>query len=128
MWRGSLRKNSFVSNKYASESLGNIITVKSNDRDGNIIFIMYCHLDKVHVKKGDKVIHGQNIALSGSTGNASDQNEPNGTKNKGIDKRVLARAYRSATTYANVASMGGQSRKEPKLFMKTKFDENGKAL
>lgn len=89
---------------------------------------MYCHLDKVYVKKGDKVIHGQKIALSGSTGNASDGNEPNGTKGRGISKEYWHVHIEAATTYNNVASMGGQSRKDPELFMKTKFDKDGKAI
>ena len=121
-------KDSFITNKYASGSLGNIITVKSFDKDGNKIFIMYCHLDKIYVKENDTIIHGQKIGLSGSTGNASDQDEPNGTKNKGIDKEFWHVHIEAATTYGNAATMSGQARKDPELFMKSKFDKDGKSI
>ncbi|ANF49911.1 hypothetical protein A0O34_04920 [Chryseobacterium glaciei] len=50
--------------------LGIIVTVKSKDKDGNLIWIRYCHLSSTKVSKNDKIKHGTIIGLSGNTGNA----------------------------------------------------------
>ena len=78
--------DSFKTNEYRTSSLGNTLMIKSKTKTGEIVFILYCHLDRIYVKKGDKVKHGQKVALSGSTGNASYSGLPNGVRGRGIDK------------------------------------------
>jgi len=89
--------------------LGIIVTVKSKDKDGNLIWIRYCHLSSTKVSKNDKIKHGTIIGLSGNTGNA-----------KGILPQyyhVHIEASRDGIFY------GGHNRVDPEQFMKTKFDE-----
>ena len=46
---------------------GNAVVIKH----GNGIYSQYAHLSRVNVKVGQVVATGQNIALSGNTGNSS---------------------------------------------------------
>ena len=89
--------------------LGIIVTVKSKDKDGKFIWIRYCHLNSVSVKKEQKIKHGTLIGFSGNTGNA---------------KSVLSQYYHvhiEAST--DGVFKGGNTRVDPEKFMKTKFDE-----
>lgn len=89
--------------------LGNIVTVKSKDKDGKFIWIRYCHLNSVSVKKEQKIKHGTKIGLSGNTGNAKD---------------VLPQYYHvHIETSKDGVFKGGNTRVDPEKFMKTKFDE-----
>ncbi|WP_449400458.1 M23 family metallopeptidase [Chryseobacterium wanjuense] len=88
--------------------LGIIVTVKSTDKEGSLIWIKYCHLSSTKVSKNDKIKHGTVIGLSGNTGNA-----------KGILPKyyhVHIEASRDGVFY------GGKNRVDPEQFMKTKFD------
>ena len=92
--------------------LGIIVTIKSKDKDGNLIWIRYCHLNSLSVKKGQKIKHGTLIGLSGNTGNA---------------KTILPQYYHvhiEAST--DGIFYGGNTRVDPEQFMKTKFDETTK--
>ena len=122
--------NSFKTNEYRKSSLGNTLMIKSKTIEGNTVFILYCHLDKIYVKKGDKVKHGQKIALSGSTGNASYSGLPNGVSGRGIDKKnwhVHVEAATKGEGYNNFYSLGSY-RIKAEDYMKTKFDKNGNAI
>lgn len=57
-------KNGVVTETGNSKTYGNYIKYKT---DGNYL-IMYAHLQKVLLKKGDNVTIGQTVALSGHTG------------------------------------------------------------
>lgn len=57
------RSGVVVDSRYSS-SYGNVIAIDHGDD----YFTRYAHNSKLLVKKGDKVVRGQNIAISGSTG------------------------------------------------------------
>ncbi|MCU7618769.1 peptidoglycan DD-metalloendopeptidase family protein [Chryseobacterium sp. PBS4-4] len=89
--------------------LGKIVTIKSKDRNGNYVWIRYCHLNSISVTKGQTIKHGKKMGKSGNTGNAVD---------------VLPQHYHvhiEAST--DGVFKGGQTRIDPEQFMKTKFDE-----
>lgn len=111
--------NDCYTNQYIENSLGNWIIIKSKDKEGKDVYIKYCHLDKVLIKKG-KVKHGDNIALSGSTGNAASVYK-NGKLIHGIDPK-----YRHIHIEASRSSSFGKNRIDPEQFMKTRFDETTK--
>lgn len=119
---------SFKRNQYKSSSLGNVVNIKSKDKNGKIVYILYCHLDEIYVKKGDKVKHGQKIALSGSTGNASDGSLPNGVSGRGIKKENWHVHIEACADGAGLTTFYGKTRLQPEDYMKTKFDENGNAI
>ena len=122
--------DSFKTNEYRTSSLGNTLMIKSKTKTGEIVFILYCHLDRIYVKKGDKVKHGQKVALSGSTGNASYSGLPNGVRGRGIDKANWHCHIETATRgegYNNFLSLGSY-RVKAEDYMKTKFDQNGNAI
>lgn len=122
--------NSFKTNEYRSKSLGNTLMIKSKDKNEQTVFILYCHLDKIYVKKGDKVRHGQKVALSGSTGNASSDEFPNGVRGKGINKKFWHVHIEAATRGdgANNFLNLGSYRIKAEDYMKTKFDNNGNPI
>ncbi|MDN3691621.1 M23 family metallopeptidase [Chryseobacterium tructae] len=110
---------SFSSQEYRKNSMGNTITIKSKDKEGKDVWIIYCHLDSVKVKAGQKVKHGEAIGVSGCTGNAG--LKPNGTR--GIEIRywhVHIEASRENKFF------GSKKRIDAEQFMKTKFDETTK--
>ena len=121
---------SFKTNEYRKSSLGNTLMIKSKTKEGETVFILYCHLDKIYVKKGDKVKHGQKVALSGSTGNASYSGLPNGIKGYGIDKEYWHCHIEAATKgegYNNFYNLGSY-RIKAENYMKTKFDKDGNSI
>ncbi len=120
----------FKTNEYKESSLGNTLMIKSKDKDGKVVFILYCHLDKVYVKKGDKIKHGQKVALSGSTGNASSDELPNGKKGRGIKKEFWHVHIEAATKGDGVNNFLnlGSFRIKAEDYMKTKFDQNGNSI
>lgn len=52
---------------YSLDAYGNYIQITTEDNH----IVMYCHLSKVNVKKGDKITEGQVIGVEGSTGKAT---------------------------------------------------------
>ncbi|RKE78062.1 peptidoglycan DD-metalloendopeptidase family protein [Chryseobacterium sp. AG363] len=122
--------NTFKTNEYRYKSLGNTLMIKSKDKDGKTVFILYCHLNKIYVKKGEKVKHGQKIAQSGSTGNASSSEFLNGVKGFGINKKYWHCHIEAATKgdgYHNFRDLGSY-RVKAEDYMKTKFDKNGNPI
>ncbi|GAA5084098.1 hypothetical protein GCM10023210_03500 [Chryseobacterium ginsengisoli] len=119
---------SFKTNEYGHLKLGNVINIKSKDKNGNIVYILYCHLDKVYVKKDDFVHHGQKIGLSGSTGNASSDEFPNGKRGHGIKKEKWHCHIEACSDGAEAVTFFGKTRLQPENYMKTKFDTNGNAI
>ncbi|SPE78402.1 putative peptidase [Flavobacterium columnare] len=120
--------SSFNTNEYNSSSLGNLVVVKSIDKDDQTIYIMYCHLDSVKVIKGNKVKHNDILGISGSTGNAGSVFDEKGNLIHGIYPKYYHIHIEAAinyiadsATFKNVAS----SRVNPENYMKTKFDSNG---
>lgn len=90
--------------------LGKIVTVKSKDKNGSMVYIRYCHLNAVSVAKNQKIKHGSNIGKSGNTGNAIN---------------ILPEHYHvhiEAST--DGVFYGGNSRIDAEQFMKTRFDES----
>jgi predicted chitinase len=120
--------DTFITNKYGSDKLGNVVNVKSKDKDGNVVYILYCHLDKVDVIVGQPVSHGQKIALSGSTGNASDGSMPNGSPGHGISKNNWHVHIEACSNGAELVTFYGKDRLQPEDYMKTKFDSDGNAI
>jgi murein DD-endopeptidase MepM/ murein hydrolase activator NlpD len=55
---------------YQANGAGNYIVVKS-EWNGRFIYIYYMHLDSFYVATNDLVLAGQQIALSGNTGNST---------------------------------------------------------
>ncbi|NML70325.1 DUF4280 domain-containing protein [Chryseobacterium sp. RP-3-3] len=119
---------SFKTNQYGEKKLGNVINIKSKDKNGNIVYILYCHLDKVYVEEGETVKHGQKIALSGSTGNASDGSLPNGIPGRGINKENWHVHIEACSNGSGAATFFGKDRLQPEDYMKTKFDNKGNAI
>lgn len=119
---------SFKTNQYGHLKLGNIVNIKSKDKDGKTVYILYCHLDKVYVKEGQIVKHGEKIALSGSTGNASSDEFPNGMKGHGINKKYWHCHIEACSDGAKAATFFGKDRLQPEDYMKTKFDKDGNAI
>lgn len=122
--------DSFATNEYRRSSLGNTVMIKSKDKDNKTVFILYCHLDSVDVKVGDKVQHGKKIALSGSTGNAAEILDARGNLVSGIRKEnwhVHIEAATMGDGHNNFYSLGSY-RIQPEDYMKTKFDANGNVI
>ncbi|MFS4456720.1 M23 family metallopeptidase [Maribacter sp. 2304DJ31-5] len=96
-------RNSFNPGQYKKDSYGNfvLLTAKVN---GKTIFIKYNHLNKVSVKKGDKVKAGDIIGINGNTGNAAA---------KGVIPHIHIQTYDSNWKSINPAN-----------FLHTKFDSN----
>lgn len=121
-------RTSFKTNQYATNSFGNTIVIESKDKDGKTIYVKYCHLDSISVKKGDKIIHGQVIAKSGSTGNAATILYTSGTK-KGKLKNGIKKEYRHIHIEASRNKSFPNNRigteNDPETYMKTKFDSDG---
>lgn len=121
----------FKTNEYKEHSLGNTLMIKSKSKEGKEVYILYCHLDKIYVKKNQKVKHGEKIALSGSTGNASDGSLPNGKKGRGIKKENwhchIEAATKGGENHNNFYYLGDY-RIKAEDYMKTKFDKNGNAI
>ena len=104
--------------------------IKSKSKEGKEVFILYCHLDRLYVKEGQKVKHGEAIALSGSTGNASFSGMSNGVAGHGISKEFWHVHIEAATKgegHYNFHDLG-QFRIKAEDYMKTKFDKNGNAI
>ncbi|WP_264847552.1 M23 family metallopeptidase, partial [Capnocytophaga catalasegens] len=120
--------SSFATNEYGYKKLGNVVNIKSKDKNGNSVYILYCHLDKVYVKKGDRIKHGQKIALSGSTGNGAEILDSKGNLIKGIRSKYWHCHIEACSNGAGVTSFYGKDRLQPEDYMKTKFDENGNAI
>ena len=89
--------------------LGKIVTIKSKDKDGNDIWIRYCHLNSISVKKEDSIRHGEKFGESGNSGNAKDI------------KEEYYHVHIEAST--DGVFFGGTNRVDPEFYMKTKFDE-----
>lgn len=87
--------------------LGIIVVVKSKDKEGKGVWIEYCHLSSTSVIVGQVIKHGEEIGLSGYTGNA-----------KSI-KPIYYHVHIEAST--DGVFYGGKSRVDPELYMKTKF-------
>lgn len=120
--------NTYETNEYGNKKLGNVINIKSKDKDGNVVYILYCHLDKVDVMVGQKVSHGQKIALSGSTGNASDGSMPNGSPGHGISKNDWHVHIEACSNGAGLVTFFGKDRLQPEDYMKTKFDSDANKI
>jgi murein DD-endopeptidase MepM/ murein hydrolase activator NlpD len=87
--------------------LGIIVVVKSKDKDNKNVWIEYCHLSSTSVVVGQVIKHGEEIGLSGHTGNAND----------------ILPAYYHVHIEASTDGIfyGGNNRVDPELYMKTKF-------
>ena len=59
-----------VENVLDDKSYGKVVVLKCTG-DGKTVHIWYCHMSKPTVKKGQKVSEGQELGLSGNTGNST---------------------------------------------------------
>lgn len=64
---GTIVAAGIIKNAYGNEAYGNCILISHK----NLNYSFYAHLDKVHVKAGQKVFIGQEIGTVGTTGNTS---------------------------------------------------------
>ncbi|MFH6955931.1 peptidoglycan DD-metalloendopeptidase family protein [Flavobacterium aquidurense] len=119
---------SYKTNEYGSKKLGNVVNVKSKDKNGKTVYILYCHLDSVSVTEGQKVKHGQKIAVSGSTGNASFSGLPNGKAGHGIEKKFWHCHIEATSDGRGAVTFFGKDRLNPEDYMKTKFDKDGNKI
>ena len=113
--------NTFKPNEYKANSLGNYLVIKSKDKEERVIYLQYCHLDEVLVKKGQKIKHGEVIGKAGSTGNAASVYDEKGKLIHGIYPQ-----YRHIHIEAFLEVFSKKNRIDPEQFMKTKFDETTK--
>lgn len=113
--------NTFKPNEYKADSLGNYLVIKSKDKDERVVYLQYCHLDEILVKKGQKIRHGEIIGKAGSTGNAASVYDEKGKLIHGIYPQ-----YRHIHIEAFLESFSKKNRIDPEQFMKTKFDETTK--
>lgn len=120
--------SSFSTNQYKSKSLGNVINIKSKDKNGNTVYILYCHLDRVNVTVGQAIGHGTIIGKSGSTGNAAEILDAKGKLKNGIYKKNWHCHIEATAEGAGLTTFFGKTRLQPEDYMKTKFDNNGNAL
>jgi len=96
-------RDTFSPGQYKKKSYGNYIQV-TTVVDGKTVFIKYNHLNKVHVKKGDKIKAGDIIGLNGNTGNAAD---------KKVTPHIHLQIF--DVNWEGV---------DPKTYLNTKFDNN----
>jgi len=89
---------------------GNYVIIES-EINGEIIRFRYAHLNEMHVPAGTTVYAGQQIGLTGNTGNAQD----NG------NIVVLPHVHVQARKVVN----GHESKVDPNDYMSTKFNNNG---
>lgn len=118
--RSDLPQNDRVKGYESSSSYGNTITIKSKDKEGNLVYHYYAHLSKINVSIGQKVKHGDIIGLSGSTGNAMH-----------VDvkyRHVHVEAGKDYEIYAGGVKCKLKNRINPEQFMKSKFDKKGNSL
>jgi len=99
-------EDSFDPGEYRRRSYGNTITLES-ELNGNIVIIMYAHLNRVDVQEGYNVSQGQIIGLSGNTGNAVDSE---------TDTTILPHVHIEA-------KVDGE-RVDPAEYLATKFDSS----
>jgi murein DD-endopeptidase MepM/ murein hydrolase activator NlpD len=68
-----------------SKILGNVIVQSVADKEGNVWYIGYCHLQKVPtLKVGDVIKVGETIGLVGTTGSASSGNHLHATASRKV--------------------------------------------
>jgi murein DD-endopeptidase MepM/ murein hydrolase activator NlpD len=102
--------------KFVGESavLGNVLVQSVADKEGNIWYIGYCHLQKVPtLKVGDPIKVGETIGLVGTTGSASSGNHLHATasrKVKGVfgvtsDKVDLVKLTKKNSTPVTTAAV-----------------------
>ncbi|MCC5914638.1 MAG: M23 family metallopeptidase [Balneolaceae bacterium] len=89
---------------------GNYVIIES-EINGEIIRFRYAHLNEMHVPAGTTVYAGQQLGLTGNTGNAQD----NG------NIVVLPHVHIQARKVVN----GQESKVDPNDYMSTKFNSNG---
>lgn len=60
-------RNGYVKKQGNNSSAGNYVIIEQEDG----VSVSYCHLSKIYVKRGEKVIAGQVVAKSGNTGKST---------------------------------------------------------
>ena len=112
-----------ASKGYEAGSYGNTITIKSKDKEGNVIYLYYAHMSKINVTVGQKIKHGKIIGLSGSTGNAM-----------AVDVIYRHVHMEAGTSYKIYGGANGNLKcklygtMSAEKFMKTKFDSKGNPI
>ncbi|MHA7830028.1 MAG: peptidoglycan DD-metalloendopeptidase family protein [Flagellimonas sp.] len=107
--KGKMQKR--YSKKYVG-SLGNDVQIQSSIND-KIVIIRYCHLNKILVKKGEKVKQGQHIGFTGRNGNAG--------KKEGKIK------HQSNEPHVHI-QIQNNTKIDPMDYLTTKFDDNGNKI
>lgn len=99
--------NQYPPNYYKDLSFGNYVIIEAILPDGKSVEIKYAHLNSTDLAKGDIVKPGDQIGLSGKTGNAQYIRNPH------VHVEIMDK------------SLGKQINPEP--YLATKFDNNGKS-
>ena len=103
-------------NKNGGGGLGNTIVVESKGADGKPVFMKYAHLSQdsknLNIAVGSEVKAGQQIAISGNTGNVV-----------GVDAE-----FKHVHIEAATSSSFGDTRVDPENYMNTKFDSAGQPI
>lgn len=101
-------------NKDGGKGLGNTVVVESKGTDGKPVFVLYAHLSQdsknLNLKVGDQVKAGDQVAISGNTGNVITAGD------------AFKHVHIEAATSAN---FNDKTRVNPENYMETKFDARG---
>jgi murein DD-endopeptidase MepM/ murein hydrolase activator NlpD len=101
-----------------SNDFGNLVIVKGKDENGKTVYVLYAHLSKVDVKGGQKLTAGQQIGLTGTTGNAKGL--------EGTDQHVHIEV--ATTPEFRPMKYGVGTRVDPETIIPTKFDADGNPI
>jgi murein DD-endopeptidase MepM/ murein hydrolase activator NlpD len=99
----------------SGSGFGNMIIIKGHDENGKVIYVLYAHLSKIEVREGQNVNTGDEIGLTGATGNAA-----------GLPPNQQHVHIEVSTTSTFKPGVGGKgTRIDPEKIIPTKFDKNG---
>lgn len=87
-------------------SFGNLVEIKSTLPDGRIIKILYAHLNSTNLSVNDIIVQGQQIGLSGKTGNAQNVISP----------------------HVHIQITENGQKKNPENYISTKYNQSGYSI
>ena len=105
--------NDLSPNEWERNSYGNVVKVKSII-SGDIVEVMYAHLNDVIVQVGDNIYHLEQIGVTGLTGNAQDNPYRPGND--------------AAIPHVHIEIKVNGQRVDPEIYLGTKFDNLGNEI
>jgi hypothetical protein len=103
-----------------SATYGNWIIIKSQDTNGNDLYLKYNHLNTIGVSSGQSILQGNKIGATGITGNAS---------GPGITPHVHIQYRPSNDFFGDKTYLHYNSQNlNPENWLSTKFDDQGHPL